>query len=233
MALCLLCAPPSRAAALAAASPAEGRESFVRNAGASADFAGEVRGLLDAALPGIILRDLAGYGYTLLIKDHVTQDRPDLPADLDFTGGLHEWGPLGDSIVVAQRIKSRASGELMPSRIWRNAVLHESGHALDRILGATESEKYQAAWKADYARIPGRLKRERLPEGLRNDFYYFLRPGRDGLLALARQETFAEAFDILLRGEGSSFNHSRFTRYFPRTMKAARELIERRYGLKL
>ncbi len=205
-------------------------ESIVRAAGASEGFVAQVQAQLQAAVPSPVLQEILRNGYVILIKDHITQDRPDLSADFDYTGGLNDWGPLGYSIMVAERIKSVKTGEWMVSGVWRNSVVHECGHAVDHIMGATDSEEFRQAWGQDYAAMPEAVRGDKLPDGRKNDFYYFVRPGADGGMDRARQETWAEGFDVLMRGEASAFNYENFRTHFPRTLAVMRRMLEARYG---
>jgi hypothetical protein len=177
-----------------------------------------------------MISDIIGHDYVIQVKDHITQDRPDLDADFDNTGGLTDWGPLGTFIMIAERIKSIETGEWLESGVWRNAVVHECGHALDHVMAATDSQEFREAWAEDYRNMPEAVKGKPLPDGRTNSFYYFVRPGQDGGLDRARQETWAEGFDILMRGEESRFNYADFQAHFPRTLAAMRRLLAARYG---
>jgi hypothetical protein len=122
------------------------------------------------------------------------------------------------------------------------------------LKGISEHIDFRNAWQADYEAIPAHLKSPLLPDLRPNTFYYFLRPDkyerkagqkkseletgslapeRDGWFQRARQETFAEGFDVLLRGSASTFNYENFVRYFPRSLADLRARIERAYGLVL
>jgi len=224
-------AAPVLTQALAPVAPAApSAEPLVRKAGASESFTAQVQAQLRAAVPAGAIADILAHGYIILVKDHLTQDRPDLSADLDYTGGLNDWGPLGNFIMVAERIRSVKTLDWMESQVWRNAVVHECGHAVDHVLKATDSSEIREAWAHDLAAMPEAAKAESSPDGRKNPFYYFVRPGPDGSFDRARQETWAEGFDILMRGEASSFNYANFQAHFPRTLAAMRGLLEARYG---
>lgn len=202
---------------------------LVQQAGADASFTELVRAALAEVVPQGMLLDIQSRGYSILVKDHLTQDRPDLRPFLDYTGGVTDWGPLGNFVMVAQHMKvDRPGGTYWVGNLnWRNSAVHECGHALDNINGFTDSAEFIAAWEEDVRDMPEAVRRPSLEDGSRNDFYYYLNPGVPGY---ARRETFAEGFDVLLRGEASSFNHENFHRHFPRTLAVMRRLLEARYG---
>ena len=141
---------------------------------------------------------------------------------------------------------------------WQNGIDHEIGHAIAYLMGEraaakaeaageadfpgwyrtkgmSESPEFYAAWKRDYEAIPAELKEPYRPDGGKNYFYYFLAPDKApdtvGWYQRARQETFAEGFDILLRGKDSLANYDNFRRYFPRSMEVLRLTLEHEYGL--
>jgi hypothetical protein len=223
--------------------------------GASPEFVAKVKAHLKASVPEPVLRDMLADGYRIEVNSRVRQGREDLHEDNDFTGGFHSYGPQGKFIVIAEKIKHIKSGEWRESVVWENAVNHEIGHAASYILGereaqrlapgdgekkgqalwfatkgVSESPEFRAAWRRDYEAMPDALRREKLPDGRINSFYYFIHPDGNGWYQRARQETFAEGFDILLRGEASKFNHGNFTRHFPRALAEIRAALERAYG---
>ncbi|MFA6092500.1 MAG: M3 family metallopeptidase [Elusimicrobiota bacterium] len=204
---------------------------LVRSAGASEPFVSQVRALYAALLPAALLKDMADHGYVILVKHNVTQDRPDLTPDYDFVGGLHEWGSKGDFITIAENIRDRATDLWTPSLFWQNAACHEMGHAIARFLDATERKDFLDAWTADRDAMPDALFNAALPDGTKNKFTYFLYKNVDGSFRIAKNETFAEGFDILLRGKGSSYNYENFTKYFGRTLAAMRAILRERYNV--
>lgn len=223
--------------------------------GASPEFVARVKAHLKANVPEPILRDMLADGYRIEVNARVRQGREDLHEDNDYTGGFHSYGPQGKFIVIAEEIKRIKSGEWRKSVVWENAVNHEIGHAAAYILGEreaatlapggakkegqaewyatkgiSESPEFRKAWRADHALIPGELKEEKLPDGKINSFYYFIHPDANGWFQRARQETFAEGLDILLRGKDSKFNCENFTKRFPRALAEIRATLERAYG---
>jgi hypothetical protein len=223
--------------------------------GASPEFVARVKAHLKEHVPEPILRDMLKDGYRIEVNARVRQGREDLHEDNDYTGGFHSYGPKGKFIIIAEEIKHIKSGEWRKSVVWENAVNHEIGHAAAYILGEREAERlapcdakkigqpdwyatkgisespeFRAAWGRDYTALPDELKQEKLPNGKINSFYYFIHSDGNGWYQRGRQETFAEGFDILLRGKASAFNYENFTRYFPRALAEIRAALERAYG---
>ena len=248
-----LAAAPVPAAPLAAAplpAPAASTVDALVTGRASAEFVARVKEHLRSNLPERILRDMLDDGYRIEVNARVRQGREDLHEDNDYTGGFHSYGPAGKFIIVAEEIKHKKSGEWRPSRVWENAVNHEIGHAGAYILGEraaaemdaagapkegqrewyatkgiTESPAFRAAWKKDFDAMPAAVKREAAPGEKVNDFYYYTHPDENGWYQRARQETFAEGFDVLLRGARSAFNYENFTKHFPRTLDEIRAIM--------
>ncbi|MBI3298793.1 MAG: hypothetical protein HYZ75_11550 [Elusimicrobia bacterium] len=122
----------------------------------------------------------------------------------------------------------RGRAEWQDSLYWENAVIHELGHVMDRAFGLTAAVRGEM--DADFAELPEELTRESLADGGVNKFFYFLQP-KDGRLGeRARKELVAEAFDVLLRGEASSYNYRNLTERFPRTLAALRAALEIKLG---
>ena len=220
---------------------------------AGAEFTRAVRARMAASIPPAILRDLARGGYRVEINKTIRQGRESLHEDNDYTGGFHSYGPAGKLIIIAQKIKHLASGEWRDNKVWENGITHEIGHAVAYLMGEraaevaqasgdaaqaewyrtkgiSESPAFRAAWRADFEAVPADLKSATLDGGKRNDLYYFLHPDDNGWFQRARQETFAEAFDILLRGPASTFNYENFQKHFPRALAEARRIVEAEYG---
>lgn len=229
---------PRIVAAPVAPTKADILDALVLRAGASEEFYQRVRGLA-ARLPAPVLETALGLGYRVQVKAFVTQGRGDLPAVDDKGGGLHDWGEKGDLVIVAEKVlvdlpdadgAFRGRAEWQDSLYWENALVHELGHVMDRAFGLSARPAVRAAFDADFAAVPPELKRPRLPDGRVNKLYYFLQPDGERLSELSRQEACAEAFDVLLRGEASSFNYANFTAHFPRALAALRALLESRLG---
>ena len=77
--------------------------------------------------------------------------------------------------------------------------------------------------------MPAEMKEEWTADKLKNRFFYFVHPDAGGWFQRARQETYAEGFDVLLRGPRSSVNYANFTRYFPNVLAELRSELGGRY----
>jgi hypothetical protein len=220
---------------------------------ASPEFVARVRAHMARTIPAPVLHELAQGGYKIHIDERIRQGREDLHEDNDYTGGFHSYGPQGKFIIIAEKIKHKKSGEWRANGVWENAIDHEIGHAVAYLLGEraavaaekagdkdqakwyaekglSENPEFRDAWRQDFEAMPGAVKAE-APEGAPvNDFYYFVHPDENGWYQRARQETWAEGFDILLRGERSRFNYDNFSKYFPRSMAVLHRLLEAEYG---
>jgi hypothetical protein len=217
--------------------------------GASPAFVAKIRAHVAATFPPAVLRDLLDGGYQIEARRSVRQGRPHLHEDNDYTGGFHSHGESTSYIVVAEKIRLRESDSWVDSAVWENAINHEIGHALAYLLGEAESAStqdprqalwyrkkglsespaFRAAWWRDYEAIPADLKQP-WRDRLENQFFYFVHPDAGGWFQRARQETFAEGVDILLRGPRSKFNYDNFTRRFPNALAEIRRELESRYG---
>jgi hypothetical protein len=216
--------------------------------GASPAFVANIRAQA-ASFPPAVLRDLLDGGYRIEANATVRQGRPELDEDDDYTGGFHSQGKATRYIVVAEELKLKDSKHFVKSRVWENALNHEIGHALAYLIGEerarstadpeqalwyrkkglSESPAFREAWRLDYLEIPDEFKQP-WRDHLENMFFYFVHSDEGGWYQRARQETFAEGFDILRRGPRSSFNYENFTRRFPRALAEIRREVEARYG---
>lgn len=207
--------------------------------GASPEFFGRIRRLA-ATLPPEAVRAALALNYKIRVTGYVTEGRPDLDLADDHGGGLHDWGEMGNFVIVAEHVlvpvvgpdgRPRPVGEWRDSVYWENALVHEMGHVLDAAFRLSDDRAFVSAWEADYAAMPAEMKAPELSGSRVNKFYYFVRRGRDGSFDAARDETCAEAFDVLLRRERSDYNYSNFTAYLPRTLAALRALLRERAGI--
>jgi hypothetical protein len=215
------------------------------------EFVAKVRALVARTFPPELIRDLLQGGYRIAADRSVRQGREGLHADNDTRGGFHSHGANGNLIVVAEQVKLVGSERWVESEYWENAVIHEIGHALAylhgeaealrtadwdsrqarwyRRKGLSESPAFREAWKQDFEAMPAELKAEWTADKLENKFYYYVHPDPGGWYQRARQETYAEGFDVLLRGERSTYNHANFTRHFPKALAELRRELGSRY----
>jgi hypothetical protein len=210
-----------------------------------------VRSLVARTFPPELIRDLLRGGYRIAADETVRQGREGLHADNDTRGGFHSHGANGNLIVVSEKLKLIGSDEWVESRYWENAVIHEIGHALAYIhgedearalagtdprqarwyrkKGLSESPDFRRAWNDDFDAMPAEKKSQYTAEKLTNPFYYFVHPDVGGWYQRARQETFAEGLDVLLRGPRSTYNHDDFVRHFPRALAELKRELGTRY----
>ncbi len=221
--------------------------------GVSMPFLRKAYRLFLEKVPDAVIQNLLDEGYSIVLKERITRNRPDLHPDFNYTGGLHLEGER--AILIAQNIIGRATGEPIETLYWGNALLHEIGHRVAfhlgrtrakgilpnpadpenlarlreknslNLWGVTEGADFRNAYLADYDALTEEMR------ALDIKFAYFTTPRiKDGNpLEKARQETFAEAFDILLRGPESRFNYENFTRYLPRTLRATCRILQAHY----
>jgi hypothetical protein len=219
---------------------------------ASPEFVAAVRAQVARSFPPAVQRDLLKAGYRVEVVKNLRDGRPDLDASEDFVSGYHAHEPGGNVVRIGENVKIPGTERWEKSASWQNAVDHEVGLALARVLGDAEaarvadSDPRQAewyrqsglaespglreAWRQDFQSIPDELKDDKEHDGTPNDFYYFLRPDKNGWFQKARQLTFAEGLDVLLRGPHDAYNHENFSVYFPRTLAEIRRELEARYG---
>ena len=236
-----------------AAASAEALAEALVSGGASPAFLSAVRSHIARTFPPAVLREFLSAGYRVEANAHVSQGRPDLAEDADLVSGYHAHGPDGKLIIIGETVKGTEAGSWERSRIWENAVNHEFGLAIGRVLGdaaaakvegselagwyrahgISESQDFREEWRQDHWSIPRELKEEKDEDGDRNDFYDFLRPDKkNGWFQKARALTFAEGLDVLLRGR-SAYNYDNFNFNFPRSLARLRREMEARFGWRI
>ena len=123
--------------------------------------------------------------------------------------------PTAKLLVVAEKRHNR-SGEIVASSRVAGVLRHEIGHAFDLAAGRgsqtlSASSHFVQAYQQD---------RSRIEAADRASFAYYLQDGRNGL-----QETFAEAFAVVLGGGSSDIAATEFETHFPRVTAFTREAI--------
>lgn len=228
---------------------------LVRNTGATPGFENKVRELLRTTLPQPILRQIVADGYCLRVQDHITQGRPELTEKQNYLnqgGGFNE--PAAKQTTIAEKVLITMDKQTRweDSVFWQNAVIHELGHVIADLMarkrtgaltdpddatatlktsllgwGISEAPAFKEAWQKDYEALPKNLK------GSDSPIAYYLNPDYEGGFNVGRRETFAEAFDVLLRGKESTFNYNHFRTHFSNTLQATRNLLQEAYGILL
>jgi hypothetical protein len=124
--------------------------------------------------------------------------------------------PAARTLVFAEKRRDRA-GRVVESTRIEGVLRHEIGHAFDQASGRgaamrSSTPAFLAAYVADARRIPA-LDRGQLG--------YYLQRGAAG-----RQETFAEAFAILLGGGSDEPHRETFARSFPSVLAQVQQSID-------
>jgi hypothetical protein len=120
------------------------------------------------------------------------------------------------TMVFAEKRRD-SQGRIVESTRIEGVMRHEIGHAFDQACGAgamlrSSSQAFLAAHIADVRRIPAYD---------RGQLEYYLQRGAAG-----RQETFAEAFAVLLGGGSDDPHRELFARSFPRVFEHVRSAID-------
>ncbi|MGE0757149.1 MAG: hypothetical protein AB7F89_14535 [Pirellulaceae bacterium] len=131
----------------------------------------------------------------------------------DNTDAVHL--PASKQLVVAEKRRNRR-GEVVSCTRVAGVLRHELGHAFDMVAGQdghfrSASADFLAAYHGDVAEMTA-VRREKLQ--------YYLQPQDAG-----RQETFAEAFGIVLGGGSDPDHREVFTTGFTRSLKLVRDAI--------
>ncbi len=242
--------------------PVAAVDHLVKADGASDGFVDTIRSFVLRQVPRPIVNDVLQDGYKLQVRDHIRQGGESwFSEDNDYTGGHHDRGPFRKIITIAEKIKDSVTQQWNLSRVWENAVVHEFGHVVAYLIGArvangdrkqglsipksqaeidrylnrgiSESPEFKSAWQSDYDQIPSHLKQAWLNPHTKNFFYYYLEPDPDGDFQHARQETFAECVDILVRGKSSTYNYDNFQQYFPGSLKVVAKMLQKEYEIDL
>lgn len=203
-------APPADAArTIVAASPVS--EVFRRRAEAAS-----------RSVPEQVWRGLEQAGWRLRLAEFVTDAAPSLrgehprgwPAGMTWenTDAVHL--PERRMLIFAEKRRDRDGGVVASHRV-EGVIRHETGHAFDRASGGggfrSASAAFLRAYADDASRIPGDRRRQ---------LTYYLQRGDAG-----RQETFAEAFAVLLGGGSDAPHRADFVRSFPRVLRYVRQTI--------
>ncbi|MBY0405879.1 MAG: hypothetical protein K2X66_18395, partial [Cyanobacteria bacterium] len=224
--------------------------------GASSCFIERVKNLLVQDVPEEILSDLVASGYRLSLRHHITENRSDLENTqfiLNERGGLNE--PLFKRVTIGEWVNQIGASPpiWLKNLYWENAVIHELGHALGDIWakrltdnstdpamandlkaellgwGASELPAFKTPWFEDYNLMPETIKTPN--QGFTSPLAYYLNDNFDNRFHVGRRETFAEMFDVLIRGTRSSYNYDLFNQYFPNAKAAMKQLLKSQYNL--
>jgi hypothetical protein len=176
-------------------------------------------------MPLPVKKILKGGGYTVLAAGTVCEALPHLRMDhprgwppgvtWDHTDGTQNYDKR--AIVVSERFRSTKTGVEWEAADRTAGVLrHESGHAIDRLLGTngtalSESDGFKVAYERDLIGIT---------PADRKVLSYHLQPGVPG-----RSETFADVFAVLIGGPCNQQDAEVLKRAFPVVAKFVKEKV--------
>ncbi|MEQ8788539.1 MAG: hypothetical protein RIC55_19675 [Pirellulaceae bacterium] len=174
------------------------------------------------SVPENVWRGLRRAGWRLHVAEFVTDAAPALrglqprgwPAGMTWenTDAVHL--PKSRLMIFAERRRDQ-NGAVVPSHRLEGVMRHEIGHAFDRASGG---EAFRSA-SGDFLRVYFDETR-RISAEDRSELAYYLQRGAAG-----RQETFAEAFALLLGGGSDAPHRGAFQRAFPRVLRYVERTI--------
>lgn len=174
-------------------------------------------------VPTHVWQGLRKAGWRVRLAEFVVDAAPALrgvqprgwPAGMtwEHTDGVHV--PRQRMLVFAEKRQTRA-GTIVDNQRLDGVLRHETGHAFDMVAGSgkafrSSSREFMSAYFKDVNRI----RRDD-----RKTLAYYLQPRGSG-----RQETFAEAFAILLGGGSDAKQRKAFVRCFPNVLRYVRAAI--------
>jgi hypothetical protein len=186
------------------------------------EFRSEVRRAA-ATIPAHVWDPLRQAGWQVHMAEFVTDALPHLAGERprgwpdgttwENTEAVHI--PKSRLLVVAEKRRG-ADGAVQRSGRLEGVLRHEVGHAYDKAVGlkglfASSLPEFDAAYSLDV--------RAMSPQD-RQTLSYYLQEGGAG-----RQETFAEAFAIVLGGGADTQRRDAFVRSFPRSMRSMRSRL--------
>jgi hypothetical protein len=175
-------------------------------------------------IPAHVWSGLEHSGWSVQVARFVTDAAPALrgvqprgwPAGSTWENSDAVHLPGARTLVFAELRRDRQGRVVESSRI-EGVMRHEIGHAFDQASGPgkllrSSSPAFVAAYAGDVRRIAAADRKQ---------LAYYLQRGAPG-----RQETFAEAFGILLGGGSDQPHHAAFARAFPGVLDHVRRAIE-------
>lgn len=173
----------------------------------------------DAAktIPHSVWRQVEAAGWRVRLAEFTVDAHPILledrprgwPADTSWLNIDAALLPTERLLVLAEKRRNRR-GQVVPTARVAGVLRHELGHAFDAVTGSagryrSRSPDFQAAYDADRLSIT--------PER-QTELAYYLQPDDAG-----RQETYAEAFGILLGGGSDSPHQASFEATFQHVLQ--------------
>lgn len=217
---CLMAVPGLVASAATGVSPEPAR--FVSASSVGEEFQQQVQSAAES-VPAEIWRRLQQSGWQFRTAEFVVDAVPALrgqsprgwPEGMTWenTDAVHM--PKSRLLVFAEKRRT-TKGEVVFSSRVSGVVRHELGHAVDMALAdharfRSSERDFLAAYHRDI---------QELSAAQRADMDYYLQNGAAG-----RQETFAEAFAILLGGGSDTDKRSIFEESFPRVTDCVHTLL--------
>jgi Anthrax toxin lethal factor, N- and C-terminal domain len=175
------------------------------------------------SIPKHVWTTLGDAGWRVQLAEFVVDAAPTLrgvrprgwPRHLTWDNSDAIHLPHAKLLIVAERRRNRAGNIVDSSRV-AGVLRHEIGHAFDMAAGRndrrlSESPQFVLAYRNDAARIGSQH---------RKSLTYYLQDSRTGI-----QETFAEAFAVVLGGGSSEIAPEKFESHFPQVTAFARYVI--------
>jgi hypothetical protein len=177
-----------------------------------------------ASIPNQVWNGLEQAGWQVQLAEFVVDAIPSLrgtqprgwPAGTTWenTDAVHL--PTSRLLVLAEKRRNNAGGIVASSRV-EGVLRHEIGHAFDMATGGgaryrSSASQFLTAYHHDVGRVTA---------ADRAALAYYLQDDKAG-----RQETFAEAFAIVLGGGSDPPHHEAFVRSFPNVLNYLRWAID-------
>jgi hypothetical protein len=189
----------------------------------SQPFAEQIE-LAAQSIPDEIWRAITDAGWRIYVAEHVVDAVPALRGTAprgwpegtlwDNTDAVHL--PTAKQLVIAEKRRNR-KGKIVGCTRVGGVLRHELGHAFDMVSGSdglfrSALPEFLTAYQADVVRMDADQRRQ---------LAYYLQQNEAG-----RQETFAEAFGIVLGGGSDTGKQSVFEHCFSTTLGIVRSAVK-------
>jgi hypothetical protein len=209
--------PAEAAPAEAQAAPAR----YVAVSEVSEGFRLRIETALDS-VPESVWRNMTRHGWQVHLASQVTDAAPQLrghrprgwPEDMRWenTDAVHL--PREKLVVVAE-LRENTAGDIVPSLRVEGLLRHELGHAFDVASGRSAYRSASSSFLEAY-----RLDTDAMSPAAREQLAYYLQADEAGA-----QETFAEAFAVILGGGCDVVNAEPFAEHFATVLEAVEREI--------
>jgi hypothetical protein len=180
--------------------------------------------LASRTIPDNVWHAVRQSGWRVRVAEFVVDAAPSLrnrqprgwPSDATWNNTDAVHLPKKKLLVLAEKRRT-TSGRVVASSRVPGVLRHEFGHAFDISLGGryrarSATPEFVSSYQKDV---------DNLTVSQRNQLAYYLQDQRAG-----RQETFAEAFAILLGGGSDTTKRERFSASFPHVLQYVSQAIE-------